>query len=121
MPFIIGGTRVKDLILSTAIIATGHLASAQQPFLDCAGTFSGYLDDSSTLEYIKGVHEAKQFKFSSECLELLLKRNFAQSADYLMDEYYPSTQIDTEIIVNAVQADVKRQQNYVLYRLLKAK
>ena len=38
-----------------------------------------------------------------------------------MDEYYPSTQIDTEIIVNAVQADVRRQQNYVLYRLLKAK
>ena len=68
----------------------------------------GYLDDSSTLDYIKGVHESKQYKFSSECLEILLKRNFAASADYLMDEYYPSTQIDTEIIVNAVQEDVKR-------------
>ena len=54
------------------------------------------------------MHEAKQFKFSSECLEILLKRNFSESADYLMDQYYPNTQIDTEIIVNAVQADVKR-------------
>ena len=42
-----------------------------------------------------------------------------QTADYLLKEYYPNTQIDTEIIVKSVAADVKKQQNYILYRLLK--
>ena len=38
-----------------------------------------------------------------------------------MESYYPKTQIDTEIIVRSVAADVKRQQDYVLYRLIKAR
>ena len=50
-----------------------------------------------------------------------MKKNFIQSADYLLDHYYPNTQIDTEIIVRSVANDVKRQQNYVLYRLLKSR
>ena len=79
------------------------------------------MNDQSALDYIKEVHEAKQFKFSSTCLEILLKKNFEQSANYLMESYYPNTQIDTEIIVRSVAQDVKRQQDYVLYRLIKAR
>ena len=60
------------------------------------------LDDASALSYVKEVHEAKSFKFSSECLEVLLKKNFIDAADYLLEEYYPKTQIDTEIIVRSV-------------------
>ena len=80
-----------------------------------------FLNDAGALEYIKEVHEAKQFKFPSACLEILLKKNFQRSATYLMESYYPKTQIDTEIIVRSVAADVKRQQDYVLYRLIKAR
>ena len=79
------------------------------------------MDESSALTYIKEVHEAKEFKFSSECLEILLKKNFMDAADYLLEQYYPKTQIDTEVIVRSVVSDIQRQQNYVLYRLLKAK
>jgi len=49
----------------------------------------------------------------------LLKKNFSEAASYLLEEYYPKTQIDTEIIVRSVADDVKRQQNYVLFRLLR--
>ena len=54
-------------------------------------------------------------------MEILLKKNFINAADYLLESYYPETSIDTEIIVRSVADDVKRQQNYVLYRLLKTK
>ena len=37
----------------------------------------------------------------------------------MLEEYYPSTQIDTEIIVRTVADDVRRNQNYVLFRLLR--
>lgn len=89
--------------------------------MDCSNTLGVTQDDNSALTIIKQVHEAKEFKFSSECLEILLKKNFMESADYLLEQYYPKTQIDTEVIVRSVVSDVKRQQNYVLYRLLKAK
>ena len=107
--------------LTATLFALLQLAGAQQPFLDCRGKLGGYLDDGSALTFVKDVHEAKQFKFSSECLEILLKKNFVRAADFLLEQYYPKTAIDTEIIVRSVASDVKRQQDYVLYRLMKAR
>jgi len=49
------------------------------------------LDDSTALNYVKEVHAAKEFKFSSECLEILLKKNFMLAANFLLEEYYPKT------------------------------
>lgn len=77
------------------------------------------MDDESALKFVKEVHEAKEFKFSSECLEILLKRHFENATNYLLEEYYPKTQIDTEVIVRSVSNDVKRQQNYILFKLMR--
>ena len=77
------------------------------------------IDDEGALEFVKGVHAAKEFKFSSECLEILLRRNFQNATNYLLEEYYPKTQIDTEVIVRSVTNDVKRQQNYILFKLMR--
>ena len=89
--------------------------------MDCGNTLATYVDDTQALDYIKQVIDSKQYKFSSECLEVLLRKNFRASADFLLENYYPKTQIDTEVIVKSVAEDVQRQQNYVLFRLLKAK
>jgi hypothetical protein len=48
----------------------------------------------------------------------LLRKNFLTASNYLIDSYYPSTRIDTEIIVKKVEADIIRQQNKLLYTLL---
>ena len=42
-----------------------------------------------------------------------------ETATYLLTDYYPNTQIDTEIIVKSVATDIQKQQNYILYRLLR--
>ena len=59
------------------------------------------------LGLLKDAHLEKN-KFGSECLELLLKNNFMESSKFLMDEYYPSTNIDTEIIVKSVAKEVQK-------------
>jgi hypothetical protein len=61
--------------------------------------------DVAALEMMMQAH-ADQFKFSSECLETLLKRNLMRAAEYLLNEYYPQTNIDTEIIVRSVANDI---------------
>ena len=38
----------------------------------------------------------------------MLKKNFTDAADYLLEQYYPKTAIDTEVIVRTVAADVNR-------------
>jgi len=90
--------------------ATALLFASQETqavgFYDCETNLSPILSDASALALIKGVHELKEEKFSSECLEILLKRNFFDTASYLLENYYPSTQIDTEIIVKVVAADL---------------
>lgn len=59
------------------------------------------------LALVKQAH-AEKLKFSSECLEILLKKNFFLSSEYLLNEYYPRTSIDTEVIVRNVAADLRR-------------
>ena len=51
-------------------------------------------------------------------MEILLHKNFLNAANYLIDEYYPQTRIDTDIIVKKVDADIRRQQNKLIYSLL---
>ena len=45
-------------------------------------------------------------------------KNFSLSTGYLIDEVYPKTRVDAEIIVNKVENDIIRKQNYILYQLL---
>ena len=63
----------------------------------------------------KGMND--KLKFSSACLELLLKKNFMETSEYLLNEYYPTTSIDTEIIVRSVANDIQRNQDYVIFKL----
>ena len=58
---------------------------------------------------------ADGFKFSSECLELMLKANYMNASEYLLNEYYPTTSIDTEIIVRSVANDIQRNQDYIIF------
>jgi len=64
------------------------------------------MDEASAIKYIKEINDSNEFKFSSHCLEILLKKNFMQAADYLLEEYYPKTSIDTEVIVRSVVSDI---------------
>lgn len=96
----------------------GSLAYAQQSFYDCKNELGSLLSDEASLEKIKKVHSAASHRFDSECLEMLLQKGFMLSSNYLIDEYYPSTMIDTEVIVNKVQENIRRSHNKLLYHLL---
>jgi|688.fasta_scaffold495863_2 hypothetical protein len=84
-------------------------------FLDCKTEIQPILSDQEALEKIKLIQEEGKFKFSSECLEILLLKNFSLSTGYLIDEVYPKTRVDAEIIVKKVENDIIRKQNYILY------
>lgn len=60
-----------------------------------------------------------QMKFSSQCLEIVLKKNFFKTGEFLIDEYYPKTSIDTEIIVRNVANEIKRSQDYLIFLVKK--
>jgi hypothetical protein len=49
----------------------------------------------------------------------VLKKNFFKTGEYLIDEYYPKTSIDTEIIVRNVANDIKRNQDYLIFQVKK--
>ena len=55
---------------------------------------------------VEKAYEKDKMKFSSECLEILLKKNYMNASEYLMENYYPKTSIDTEIIVKSVAQDI---------------
>lgn len=73
-------------------------------------------EDNEALLIIMQAH-ADGFKFSSECLELVLKKNLLKASDYMLNEYYPHTNIDTEIIVRSVVNEVQRNQDYTIFQL----
>ena len=50
---------------------------------------------------------------------MLLKKNFFQTGEFLINEYYPKTSIDTEIIVKNVANEIKRNQNYLIFQVKK--
>lgn len=76
-------------------------------FYDCHGDLSGLRSDRDALAKVRAAHSEK-YKFSSECLEILLKKNFFLTSEYLLADYYPKTSIDTEVILRNVANDIKR-------------
>lgn len=89
-----------------------------EPFFDCKTELQPLLSDQAAFDKVKQVHTEGKQRFSSECLDILLRKNFLTASNYLIDSYYPSTRIDTEIIVKNVEADIIRQQNKLIYTLL---
>lgn len=47
----------------------------------------------------------------------MLKKNFFETGEYLIDEYYPHTSIDTEIIVKNVATELKRNQDFLIFQV----
>ena len=68
-----------------------QLASALPAFAECDKVLDPITADSEALALIKGMHESKEYKFSSQCLEIVLRKNFIETADYMLTEYYPNT------------------------------
>ena len=84
-------------------------------FYDCQGELGGLTSDVEGLAKIKKAHLEDKDKFSSECLEILLKKNFFLSSEYLLTDYYPKTSIDTEVILRNVASDIKRSQDHLIF------
>jgi hypothetical protein len=101
------------------IIAAAAMAVvAQAAFFDCPKLLGPLRSDTEGLEIVKKAHSDK-LKFSSECLEILLKKNFFLSSEYLLNEYYPKTSIDTEVIARNVAAEVRRNQDHLVFQIRK--
>jgi len=105
-----------NLYVSTCCILLLSLTKAA--FYDCPKELGGLKSDQDALTKIKAAHQSL-FKFSSECLEVLLKKNFFLASEYLMANYYPKTSIDTEVIVRNVAADIKRLQDHLIFQVKK--
>jgi hypothetical protein len=99
------------LYVSIAAVFVGLSKSA---FYDCPKELNALRSDSEALSKVKAAHHSL-FKFSSECLEVLLKKNFFLASEYLINDYYPKTSIDTEVIVRNVAAEIKRSQDYLVF------
>lgn len=103
---------IRALIASLVpAIAFGH-------FYDCEKHLTPIRDDTESLQLMTQAVEQGE-KLSSHCLEYVLKRNLIKTATYLISEYYPSTQIDTEVILKQVMAEVDRGHTQILYQALK--
>lgn len=89
------------------MLALISLGLASCAFYDCIKNITPLRSDKEALNLVKAAHESK-LKFSSQCLEIVLKKNFFQTGEFLINDYYPKTSIDTEIIVKNVAADIKR-------------
>ena len=76
------------------------------------------MSDQEALSLVKQVHSDGKYRFASECLEILLRKHFLESSNYLIDSYYTGTMIDTEVIVRKVESDIEKQQNKIIYSLL---
>ena len=61
-------------------------ANSLASFADCDSVLGPVTTDESALEKIKALHESKEWKFSSQCLETVLKRNFMDTATYLLTD-----------------------------------
>lgn len=104
-------------ILYVSIILD-FLSPSWAAFYDCNSELMPLRSDAEAMQKVKEAH-GKKFKFSSECLEILLKKNFFDTGEYLMNEYYPHTSIDTEIMVKNVANEIKRNQDYLLFQVKK--
>jgi len=93
--------------------------------LNCIEVFKDLKSDQEVLALIVHAREEQNLKFSSECLELLFKRNYLDASEYLLENYYNGTSIDTEIILKSAANYIQRKQDQVIFqlkeRILKAK
>jgi hypothetical protein len=105
----------KACLLAALLLA--NIADAA--FYDCQGELADLRADVDGLERVKKAHLEDKMKFSSECLEILLRKNFFLSSEYLLNEYYPKTSIDTEVIVKNVAAELRRSQDHLLFQVVK--
>ena len=102
-----------NYVFSIAILALLSSPS-KAAFYDCLSNLSTLKSDVDSLAKIRVAHSQK-FKFSSECLEIVMRKNFFTSSEYLISEYYPKTTIDTELIVKNIGNEVKRNQDYLMF------
>ena len=77
-----------------------------QKFFPCKDELALISSDSQAYDMVEKAYVKDKMKFSSECLEILLKKNYMNASEYLMENYYPKTSIDTEIIVKSVAQDI---------------
>ena len=105
----------KNLIL-TALVS--NLAQAAMQFFDCETALDHVDKDEDALPKLQRAIAAGG-KLSSACLTYLLERNFLQTSQHLIEEYYPSTTIDTELLVKSAMREVEKKQNQVLFDALK--
>ncbi len=104
-------TLFSKYVLALALLA---LTSVSAAFYDCIQNIQPLKSDTEALALIKTAFTQK-LKFPSQCLEILLKKNFLQTGEYLINEYYPKTSIDTEVIVKNVANEIKRSQDYLIF------
>jgi hypothetical protein len=91
----------------STVLSLFMIGMSQAAFYDCPKELASLSSDQEALSKVKAAHQTR-FKFSSECLEVLLKKNFFLASEYLISDYYPKTSIDTEVIVRNVASDLKR-------------
>ena len=77
------------------------VSASPSKFFECEKIIKEIASDDQAKHIIRSAHHEK-FKFSSKCLEMILKKNFLDTGDFLLNEYYPKTNIDTEIIVRKI-------------------
>ena len=82
---------MKAIKLLTGVFISTSVSGQLLPFAECDKVLEPVTGDSAALTLIKDMHEAKTHKFSSQCLEIVLRKNFMETADYLLSEYYPNT------------------------------
>ena len=102
------------------IIATIFwFAIAQASFFDCQASLVSAATDEAAFDLVSAAM-AQDFKFSSACLEFLLRRNFIKTSKMLIVQYYhPQTQIDTSVLVNQAIRETEKRQNALLYEAIK--
>ena len=102
--------KIKTSLKHVSLLLLTLLGLSHSAFYDCLLELKPLRSDEAALALIKSAHSQK-LKFSSECLETVLRKNFFLSSDYLLTQYYPKTTIDTELILRNVGAEVKRDQD----------
>jgi hypothetical protein len=105
---------MKKTLCNVSVMGALLFSFVKCAFYECQKELNNLTSDSEALLKIKDAHNEK-YKFSSECLEILLKKNFFLSSEYLMSEYYPKTSIDTEVILKNVANDIKRSQEHLIF------
>lgn len=105
-------------LLYVLILCYLYATLSQAAFYDCETHLTELKSDLDALDKVKQAF-ADKYKFASACLEILLRKNFFQAGEFLLNEYYPKTSIDTEIIVRNVANEIKRNQDYLIFQLKK--